>query len=301
MRCEEVREIVADRLAGTLDKAIEADLFEHLQACPNCRSELAEIQSIWAELGNIPTPPMQASRVKAAVLEAAGPMEYRFGLRRWEMRRVLKATAIILILAGLAAGASLWLTERTEQDSASAATPGHVRGDANAPATLLEYGDYECPPCGTFEPTIRQLLDKYPGALKLEFRHFPLTRIHPNALLAAKAAEAASEQGQFWMMHDRLMSSRSEWTKNSEAEALFVGMAKQLGLNVELFHKSLRSSETEARILKGAAQAEANGIAAAPTFYLNGKKIEQVPIGFEEFDRLIIDELKRLKMMRSVR
>ena len=216
------------------------------------------------------------------------------------MRRVLKATAIILILAGLAAGASLWLSERPEKDSAGVLSTGHVRGDAMAPATLVEYGDYECPPCGTFEPIIRQLLDQYPGSLKLEFRHFPLTRIHPNALLAAKAAEAAGEQGQFWMMHDRLMSSRSQWTKNPEAEALFVDIARQLGLNIELFSQSLRSPEAGSRILKGAAQAEASGITTAPTFYLNGKKIEQAPISFEEFDRIILDELKRLKIRRSL-
>src|SRR4030095_858385 len=184
------------------------------------------------ELGSIPTPPMQAARVRTAVLEAAGPVEYHFGLRRWDMRRVLIATAFILILAGLAAGASLWLSERTEKDSAGALPPGHVRGDATAAATLVGYGDYECPPCGTFDPIIRQLLDKYSGALKLEFRHFPLTRIHTNALLAAKAAEAAGEQGQFWMMHDRLMSSRSEWTKNPEAATLFVDLASELGLDV---------------------------------------------------------------------
>jgi protein-disulfide isomerase len=296
MRCEEVREIVADHLAGTLDKAIETELSEHLNKCTDCRRDLAEVQSIWAELESVPAPPMEMSKVRAAVLEAAGPMKYRFDLRRWEMRRVLKATAIILILAGLAAGASLWLSERTEKDSGSALAVGHVRGDATAPASLLEYGDYECPPCGSYEPVIGKLLEKYPDALKFEFRHFPLTRIHPNALLAARAAEAAGEQGQFWMMHDRLMSSRSEWAKNPEAEALFIDMAKSLGLDIDRFHQSLQSAETESRILKEAARAQADGIAAAPTFYLNGKKIDQVPSGFEGFDQLIMDELKRLKI-----
>jgi protein-disulfide isomerase len=301
MRCEEVREIIADRLAGTLDKAIEAGVREHLQECPMCRSELEGIQSIWAEMASIPTPLMQASRVRSVVLEAAGPTQYQFVLRRWNMRSVLKATAIILILAGLAAGASLWLGKRPEsrpesrpeKNSASVPVSGHMRGDAAAPATLLEYGDYECSPCGSFEPIIKKLLEKYPGALKLEFRHFPLTRLHPNALLAAKAAEAAADQGQFWMMHDRLMSSRSEWTKNPAAESLFIDMAKELGLDVESFRKAVGSPETEARILKGAAQAERDGITAAPTFYLNGKKIEQASIDFDAFDKLIIDELKR--------
>src|SRR5690606_31100689 len=82
----------------------------------------------------------------------------------------------------------------------------HIRGPADAPITLVEYGDYQCPYCGQAEPVIREILARFGGRLRYVFRHLPLADVHVNAQRAAQAAEAAAEQGKFWEMHDLLFA-----------------------------------------------------------------------------------------------
>ena len=115
--------------------------------------------------------------------------------------------------------------------------------------------------------------------------------LHPHALAAAKAADAAGQQGKFWEMHDILMTSREQWSRVSEVEPFFIDQAKQLGLDVNLFRESLRATETEQRILKQRALAEASGIGATPTFLINDRKVEQAPETFEAFDSMINEDL----------
>ena len=293
MRCEEVRKLIADNLTGTLAPSVETQLQEHLATCPACHDEVADLKRIWVDLERSPAPRMEASIMRAAVIEAAAAPGLSFYRWRWDMRLVLKAAAIIVVLAGLATGASLLLSRRTETERADIkGAAAHIRGLAAAPVTLVEYGDYECPPCGSFEAIVRPLLEKYPQSLKFEFRHLPLTRMHPNALLAARVAEAAGQQDKFWMMHDRLMVSQRNWAKNPDAEAMFIELAKGLGLDMNRFLEALRSPETEKRILDEAAAAQASGIQGTPTLFINGRKIEQVQNNFEWFDHLIADELK---------
>jgi protein-disulfide isomerase len=210
------------------------------------------------------------------------------------MREVVKAAAVIVIVAGIAAGASLFLGSRTETRPVLNAK-AHIRGSETAPNTLVEYGDYECPPCYRYEEIVRRLLEKHPNTLKFEFRHFPLTGLHPHALPAAKAADAAGQQAKFWEMHDVLMTTREQWSRMSDAEPFFLDQAKLLGLDVNLFRESFRAPETEQRILKQRALAEASGIEATPTFLINDRKIQPLPASFDEFDGLIVGDLQRFK------
>ena len=94
----------------------------------------------------------------------------------------------------------------------------HVRGPEAAPVTLIEYGDYQCPYCGQAEVVIRGLLDEFGDELRYVWRHLPLNDVHPNAQMAAEAAEAAGAQGAFWQMHDRLLADQDELTAR-DAEA----------------------------------------------------------------------------------
>jgi len=135
------------------------------------------------------------------------------------------------------------------------------------------------------------LLEKYPDSLKYEYRHFPLIKIHPTALRAAAAAEAAGEQDKFWAMHDLLLNSQEKWRRIPDVEPVFMEFADSIGLNIDDFRSSLQSGIAEQRILKQVAQAREFGIESVPTFVINGRKVEQTPGSFEEFESLIIQEL----------
>ena len=108
----------------------------------------------------------------------------------------------------------------------------HIRNGAQAKVVLVEYGDFQCPACGAYEPLVQQLLSKHVSDVQFVFRHFPLTQIHKNALLAAKYAEASGIQGKFWEMHDVLYARQKEWSDSLNAKDLFNGYGKDLGLNV---------------------------------------------------------------------
>jgi len=300
MECEEAREAIADKLAGTLAASAEARLRDHLAECSLCRDEFVEMESIWAGLGTIAVPPMDPSAVRAAVLDSARVSGWRLFGRRFTMKEALRAAAIIVVVASLAAGASLWLGRRTESLSTDSSTVrGQVLGAPSAPVTLVEYGDYECPPCASVAPIVAKLLEKYPESLRYEYRHFPLTALHPHAMRAAIAAEAAGEQGKFWEMHKLLLSTQGKWITDPEAEAGFVELGKFIDVDVHSFDEARRSANLEQRILQQVAQAKSQGIAGVPTFLINGKKIESTPSSFEGFDRLILDALKQLKLQHA--
>ena len=140
----------------------------------------------------------------------------------------------------------------------------HLRGAPDAPVTLVEYGDYECPYCGRAAPVMRQLLDRFDGRLRFVFRHLPLTDVHPNAALAAQAAEAAGAQGRYWEMHDVLFEHQ---------DALDVGSlrshALQLGLDGDRFEADLREGRHAARVAQDVNTAEDAGVAGTPSFFIN--------------------------------
>jgi protein-disulfide isomerase len=292
MRCEEVREVIADHLVGHLPEDSEERVQQHLAECLSCRAELLELKALWNDLGDTPVPQMEVSRLRATVLQAASTTVTPSGWR-FDMRHILKALAAIVVLAALATGATLLLSKRATFPAANVDI-AHIRGSAAAPVLLVEYGDYECPPCASFDTVVRQYIEKHPDTLKFEFRHFPLTRPHPNALSAAVAAEAAHAQGKFWVMHDALMDSQAQWARTSNAESFFAELAQHADLDSKLFSEGLRSRETEARILAQAAEAQKSGITGTPTLLLNGRKLEAAPRSVENIETLVLQELKRL-------
>ncbi len=166
----------------------------------------------------------------------------------------------------------------TEQD--------HVRGNLTGKVTLVEFGDLQCPACGAYEPIVRQITADNASALKVVFKHFPLTQIHPNALLAAKASEAASNQGKFWEMHDMLYDKQKEWAGTLAARDAFITYAGTLGLDIEKFKQDLNSKEVEDKIIAEYKEGTLLGVQGTPTFFVNGKKIDN-PASVEDFNKLI--------------
>lgn len=175
----------------------------------------------------------------------------------------------------------------TEPTGTVTVTEGdHVRGNLTGKVTLVEFGDIQCPACGAYEPIIRQVTADNADILKVVFKHFPLTQIHPNALLAAKASEAASIQGKFWEMHDIMYDHQADWSGSLSARDAFIGYATTLGLDVEKFKKDMASQEVEDKIVAEYKEGTNLGVQGTPTFFVNGKKIEN-PASVEDFNALI--------------
>jgi Na+/H+ antiporter NhaA len=142
----------------------------------------------------------------------------------------------------------------------------HVRGPSESVVTLVEYGDFECPYCGLAEPVVRALLASF-GDLRYVWRHLPLSDVHPQAQLAAEAAEAAAEQGAFWPMHDLLLTHQEQLRPRD-----LVRYAVQLDLDVERFRADLRRHAGAERIAQDVDSAGLSGVSGTPTFFLNGRR-----------------------------
>jgi Na+/H+ antiporter NhaA len=142
----------------------------------------------------------------------------------------------------------------------------HVRGPIVAPVTVVEYGDFECPYCGQAEPVVRELLRDF-GDVRYVWRHLPLNDVHPNAQLAAEAAEAAADQGSFWEMHDLLFDHQDALRPSD-----LTGYAEQLGLDVERFTNALRKHTGARRVAEDVDSADLSGVSGTPTFFINGRR-----------------------------
>jgi len=143
----------------------------------------------------------------------------------------------------------------------------HVQGPAEAPVTLVEYGDYECPYCGAAYPIIKQVQSRMGDRLRFVFRNFPITTSHPHAEHAAEAAEAAAAQGAFWEMHDLLYENQQHL-----ADGDLHGYAEQLGLDGPTFDDALAQHVYAGRVHEDFMSGVRSGVNGTPTFYINGTR-----------------------------
>ncbi len=184
-------------------------------------------------------------------------------------------------LVTLASGALLYRAKRLPalvipENSTTSAMGGtemvHVRGRADAPVTLVEFGDFQCPPCANLSGPINQLERDYRSRLRIIFRHFPLPN-HQHAREAALASEAASLQNRFWEMHDLLYREQSVWSKAPDAGVLFSAYAGILGLNIDRFRKDMESEQAKARVKSDEQQATAVAVKTTPTIFINDRQV----------------------------
>ena len=165
----------------------------------------------------------------------------------------------------------------------------HIRANKDASVTLVEFGDFQCPACGAYEPLVSKAVAESAQDVRFVFRHYPLTQIHQNALLAAKYAEASSIQGKFWEMHDVLYAKQQEWSASPQVKTLFEGYAKTIGMDVVKLTSDSQSSAVEAKILAQLKEGTKLGVQGTPTFFINGKKLENNPRSVDELKKLIQD------------
>jgi protein-disulfide isomerase len=144
----------------------------------------------------------------------------------------------------------------------------HVRGNANAQVTLEEFGDFQCPPCGSISGFLDELVKEYDPHLRIVFRNLPL-EMHQHAREAALAAEAAGLQGRFWEMHDVLYREQATWSKADNPRELFDSYAGMIGLNVDQFKKDMEGEKARARVDSDQDRANSLGVNVTPEVFIN--------------------------------
>ena len=150
----------------------------------------------------------------------------------------------------------------------------NVKGNSESDIRLIEYSDFQCPACKAAAPAMQALVDQYGDQFGFEYRHFPLRSIHPNAQLAAQAAEAAGIQGKFWEMHDLLFENQSQWSQSFNPERFFRNYALELGLNEDRFRFDLKSDQVKDVVNSQFDEAGALQLQGTPAFVFNGQAVD---------------------------
>jgi len=166
-----------------------------------------------------------------------------------------------------------------------------VKGNAESAVTLIEYSDFQCPACRTYFPIVKQINEEFGDQIRFVYRHFPLIQVHPNAAFAARAANAAGNQGKFWEMHDILFENQPAWSGSPNVAEMMIGYAAILELDTDKFQEDLSSESAKASVQNSYAEATSAGINSTPTFILDGEKIQN-PRGIEEFRTLIQEAIE---------
>ncbi|HWT55894.1 MAG TPA: thioredoxin domain-containing protein [Candidatus Microsaccharimonas sp.] len=194
-------------------------------------------------------------------------------------KQFLAIIAVVIVLLG---GVFVITNKNsgTSGSSSSAKPSSHVEGSTSSGVKLVEYGDYECPYCGQYYPIVKQAVEQYKDKIQFQFRNLPLSSIHKNAFAGARAAEAASLQGKFWEMHDKLYENQdpqgaSGWVaSNDPLNDYFVNFARQIGLDTTKFKTDFASSTVNDTINADIAEFKKTKLdESTPTFLLDGKHI----------------------------
>lgn len=152
-------------------------------------------------------------------------------------------------------------------------------GNRKASLTLVEYGDYQCPHCGHAHPLVKKLLQQRADDVHFVFRNFPLAEIHPAAMMAAQAAEAAGKQGKFWEMHDAIFEHQDNLHGN-----VFLDFAKDLNLDLQTFAQDWKSEAVLAKVTQDFESGMRSGVNGTPTFFINGIKFDAYDGTYESLE-----------------
>lgn len=206
------------------------------------------------------------------------------------MKKYLPFAIIIIVLAAAIGGSYVLFKQRGGSTGNSGSTfannpPANNTAPANqpnetagltrpkvkvsSPVIVEEYGDYQCPPCGQLYPQLKQLEAEYGDQIRIVFHHFPLVKMHKNALLAAHTAEAARNQNKFWEMHDLLYRNQKEWSEQEDARPIFESYARKLNLNMDQFSNDLGSNVIDQRIAADIQRGASQGVTGTPTVFLD--------------------------------
>lgn len=168
-----------------------------------------------------------------------------------------------------------------------------ISGNPGAEVTLVEYADFQCPGCRQAHPVVQDIIEQYGDDVRVVYRHLPLVSIHDNAYAAARAAEAAGAQGEFFAMQDMLFENQDEWSSANNAEDIFAGYAEEIGLDMEEYENAFSSDEVKERIDEDLASAQRLGATGTPTFFLNGRSVQYN--SYSQLIQIVGDEIQAVE------
>lgn len=194
--------------------------------------------------------------------------------------------ACVVIFGGVLFFSKKDATAPTDGNGDTVQPSNHVRGEGAKKVTLTEYGDFQCPACASYYPIVEQVYEKYKADITFQFRSFPLRQIHPNAVLAHRYAEAASNQNKFWEMYSLMYQNQDSWSSLGDASSVFKSFGQSLNLDMAKLDADVKSTATNAVVNADETEGKKLGVSSTPTFFIDGKKIEN-PRDLEGFNKLI--------------
>lgn len=196
---------------------------------------------------------------------------------------IMKSHSYRSMIMGLIGALVLMGCQNTESNGQSSSSQSNQEA---ATVTLTEYSDFQCPSCAYFFPIVEKLKETYGDKLEFNYRYFPLNS-HQYAMLAARAAEAARNQGKFDAMHDLLFQNQQQWANSSNPQPQFVNYARQLSLDITQFEEDLNAADTQQAVMEQKQEGIDRGVDSTPTFYINGEEVVSLPRNYEQFKALL--------------
>jgi len=182
---------------------------------------------------------------------------------------------IIGLIMALLIGGSVWYSSGvTASYNEGVVVEPNIKGNAGAEVRLTKYSDFQCPACAQFSTVVNEVMTAYGNDVAFEYKHFPLIQIHPAAEPAARAAEAAGQQGKFFEFHDLLFANLDEWGRVPNPGPFFVRYAEELELDMRLFNRHQRSTLLRDKVRADLTEARGLGLTSTPTFFLNGERMQ---------------------------
>ncbi len=217
-------------------------------------------------------------------------------MKKYQKRLILWLTIALILFLSV-----ILIIFSTKSDSPIVKSPEKINGNdwtlgnPEATVTLIEYSDFECPACSYFSEMIDRLMREFEDYVYFAYRHYPLEKIHENAYLAARAAEASGKQGEFFRMSRKIFGNQAAWANQTEEDAIdiFTAYAEELNLDIPKFIEDLNSEAVKNQIDADILSAKEAGIYFTPSFFLNGELISHNPTNYEDFRKLIINELEK--------
>lgn len=242
--------------------------------------------------------------------KASSSQRQRSGARGKSGKRknpsIAKPLAVLAAVVVVALGAAFYLQRSANDQATSTPAPisqntrspispqGWSKGNSLAKAVLVEFVDFQCGACAAASSRMANIASKYGSQLKIVFKHHPMQRAHGNAMIAARAAEAAGLQYKFWEMHDLLLKRQHEWAKVPDPQTLFLRYASELQLNLARFRRDLWTKEVGDKIYRDIMEGQMAQVRSVPAFFLNGKPIPNSRDEFE-FEQRIVDGIRSLQ------